>query len=483
MKPKNLLFLFSDQHSRKALGCYGHPLVKTPNLDQLAAGGTLFKNAYCNSPICVPARGALATGRYVFETGYWDNAKAYDGSLPSWHHRLNAKGNRCESIGKLHFRSLEDPTGFAKSHLPMNIVGGVGDLLGSLRDGTARLRKYRSYINNSGPGNSTYIDYDRQITDHTVEWLGKSSPKYSDQPWVLFVSLVCPHPPIIAPEEFYRLYPLNDLTLPDPFEPEKRSDHPYLRDIRDFLGLNEEFEDEEIRRSIAAYLGQCSYLDSNLGRILKALEDYGLSSSTRIIYSSDHGESNGNRGVWGKSNMYEEAVGVPMILNGEDVPQGQVVETPVSLVDCFPTILECVGQELSKEDKVLRGRSLFKIAKGEDQDRIAFSEFHAAGSRTAIYMIRQGPYKLVHFIDYPDQLFDLEKDPDELEDLSGNPVYSDIEAELYKKLTNLMDPLMTHKLARRDQFSRIAAAGGRDAVINRGSFGYTPAPGEAVRYQ
>ena len=140
--------------------------------------------------------------------------------------------------------------------------------------------------------------------------VGKSSPKYSDQPWVLFVSLVCPHPPIIAPEEFYRLYPLNDLTLPDPFEPEKRSDHPYLRDIRDFLGLNEEFEDEEIRRSIAAYLGQCSYLDSNLGRILKALEDYGLSSSTRIIYSSDHGESNGNRGVWGKSNMYEEAVGV-----------------------------------------------------------------------------------------------------------------------------------------------------------------------------
>ena len=98
-------------------------------------------------------------------------------------------------------------------------------------------------------------------------------------------------------------------------------------------------------------------------------------------------------------------------------------------------------------------------------------------------MIRQGPYKLVHFIDYPDQLFDLEKDPDELEDLSGNPVYSDIEAELYKKLTNLMDPLMTHKLARRDQLSRIAAAGGRDAVINRGSFGYTPAPGEIVSYQ
>ena len=483
MKPKNLLFLFSDQHSRKTLGCYGHPFVKTPNLDKLGAGGTLFKNAYCNSPICVPSRGALATGRYIFETGYWDNAKAYEGSVPSWHHRLNAKGNHCESIGKLHFRSSEDPTGFAESHLPMNIVGGVGDLLGSLRDGTARLRKYRSYINNSGPGNSSYIDYDRQITDHTVEWFEKSSPKYSDRPWVLFVSLVCPHPPIIAPEEFYRLYSLKDLPLPDPFEPEKRSDHPYLRDIRDFLGLNEEFEDEEIRRSIAAYLGQCSYLDSNLGRILKALEDNGLSSSTRIIYSSDHGESNGNRGVWGKSNMYEEAVGVPMILYGEDVPQGQVVETPVSLVDCFPTILECVGQKLSEEDKVLRGRSLFKIAKGEDQDRIAFSEFHAAGSRTAFYMIRQGPYKLVHFIDYPDQLFDLEKDPDELEDLSGNPVYSDIEAELYKKLTNLMDPLMTHKLARRDQLSRIAAAGGRDAVINRGSFGYTPAPGEIVSYQ
>tara|TARA_B100000035_G_C21029730_1_gene567756 strand:+ start:408 stop:1859 length:1452 start_codon:yes stop_codon:yes gene_type:complete len=483
MKPQNLLFLFSDQHSRKALGCYGHPLVKTPYLDQLASEGTLFKNAYCNSPICVPARGALATGRYVFETGYWDNAKAYEGSLPSWHHRLNSKGNRCESIGKLHFRSSNDPTGFAESHLPMNIVGGVGDLLGSLRDGTARLRKYRSYIHNSGPGNSTYIDYDRQITDSAVEWLKTSAAKYSDQPWVLFVSLVCPHPPIIAPEEFFKLYPLKDISLPHPFEPEKHTDHPYLRDIRDFLGLNEGFKEEEILRSIAAYYGQCSYLDSNLGRILNALEENGLRSSTRILYSSDHGESNGNRGIWGKSNMYEEAVGVPMILSGQDVPKGNTIETPVSLVDCFPTILECVGQELTDEDHVLRGRSLFKIANGEDTDRIAFSEFHAAGSRTAFYMVRQGPNKLVHFVDYPNQLFDLNKDPDEMENLSGNPVFDDIETSLSRKLHQLMDPVMTHKLARKDQLSRIAAAGGREVILDRGSFGYTPAPGEAVRYQ
>ena len=104
MKPRNFLFILSDQHHRLVSGCYGHPLVQTPHLDALAARGTRFQNAYTNCPICVPARASLATGRYVHQIGYWDNGHPYDGTPVSWHQRLRDQGFCCDSIGKLHFK-------------------------------------------------------------------------------------------------------------------------------------------------------------------------------------------------------------------------------------------------------------------------------------------------------------------------------------------------------------------------------------------
>ena len=232
---------------------------------------------------------------------------------------------------------------------------------------------------------------------------------------------------------------------------------------------------------MAAYFGLCSYLDNNVGKILQALERNGLSDNTRVLYSSDHGEANGDRGIWGKSNMYEESVGVPMILVGDGVPAGQVIETPVSHVDCFPTITDCVGLDRLDEDDCLRGRSMFDIAEPE---RIAFSEFHAAGSRTGVFMLRQGDYKYVHYVDvdYPDTLFDLSSDPDEYRNLVEEAAYREVRATFQQQLAQLCDPAFVNAQARGDQLARIAAAGGRQAVLNGGSFGYTPAPGETPVY-
>ena len=114
MKPANLLFILCDEHNPRVLGCAGHPMIRTPNLDRLAAKGVRFSDAYCNSPICVPSRAALATGRYVHRIRFWDNAIPYDGSVPSWHHRLREAGHEVTAIGKLHFRSAEDDNGFSR---------------------------------------------------------------------------------------------------------------------------------------------------------------------------------------------------------------------------------------------------------------------------------------------------------------------------------------------------------------------------------
>jgi choline-sulfatase len=135
MQPANFIFVLSDEHSKRVLGSYGHAAVRTPNLDRLAARGTRFANAYTNCPICVPARAAFATGRYVHQIRYWDNAIAYDGRVPSWGHRLRAQGHRVTAIGKLHYVD-SDPArnGFDEEILPLHIVNGIGDLLGLIRD-------------------------------------------------------------------------------------------------------------------------------------------------------------------------------------------------------------------------------------------------------------------------------------------------------------------------------------------------------------
>ncbi len=483
MKPQNLLLILSDQHTPKAMGCSGNSVVQTPNLDKLAARGTRFSSAYCNSPICVPARAALATGRYIHQTGYWDNSRGYEGSVPSWGHRLSHFGYGVESIGKLHYRSESDPTGFDRQHLPMHIAPGGGALIGVLRDGSGVLKKYRGYHDDAGPGESTYTRYDRKITARAIEWIQEKSAEPSDRPWVLMVSFVCPHPPLQCPPAFYELYPPEDMPLPYLLDEAERPNHPAMVDHRRFQDCDEPFSEDVVRRSVSAYFGLCSYLDHNIGQVMDALEASGMGADTRVVYTSDHGEANGNHGLWGKYNMYDDSVGVPMIVAGKGIPEGGVVDTPVTHVDLYPTILQGVGAPTLDEDADFPGTSLFDLMHGEQKDRLAFSEYHAGASNTAYYMIRKGRYKFVYYVGYPNQLFDLENDPEEREDLAGREGYAGICREMEQALRAIVDPEAVDRLAKSDQNVRIAAFGGREAIRNMGAFGYTPAPGEKAVYE
>ena len=480
MEPMNLVYIMADQHNRAALGCYGHPLVQTPHLDGLAAQGARFTRAYTNCPICVPARASFATGRYVHQIGYWDNGTPYDGRVPSWGHRLTAQGNHVTTIGKLHYRGEGDDTGFPDPRIPMHVHKGEGDVFGMVRDPVQRVPGSRWKLLNAGPGESDYSHYDRAITAASVRWLHDEAAQH-DKPWVLFVSLTCPHPPLRAPQEFFDLYPLDRIELPPTFTAAEWSDHPAIAALRYRNELDEELDEATVRKAIATYYGLCSFTDANVGQVLRAIDAAGLRDTTRIIYTSDHGEMTGEQGHWGKSTMYESSAGVPFIMAGPDVPGARVVDANVTLVDSFPTILEGAGVGLQPEDMDIPGLSLWSVATGETLPRrTAFSEYHAAGSPTGVFMTRGERYKYIHYVGMLPELFDLDADPHERHNLAVVPDYQTVRVACERELREIVDPEAADAAAKAHQRVRIAAHGGVDVVVAAGPpfVQGTPTPAE-----
>ncbi|MGQ0547085.1 MAG: sulfatase-like hydrolase/transferase [Betaproteobacteria bacterium] len=471
MTPANLVVIMSDEHDPRWMGCSGNALVQTPNLDRLAARGTRFTDAYTTCPICVPARAAFAVGRYIHEIGFWDNADPYDGKIPSWHHRLREAGHRVVSVGKLHFRSTDDDNGFSEAIVPMNVFEGKGDLYGLLRGDDMPPRADGSKLAAlAGPGESEYTWYDREIAARAQIWLREEARRQRDRPWVLFVSFVAPHFPLTAPPHWYYRYPFERIPMPKLYR--HKDVHPYVRDQHDNTGYDQHFADAAaVKRARAGYFGLVSSLDENIGHLLNALREAGLESTTRVLYTSDHGDNLGARGLWGKQVLYEEAAKVPLLLAGPGVPAGAVRREPVSHVDVYPTVMECVGAGAPDAS----GVSLLRMTK----ERVILSEYHASSSRAGEYMIRHGKWKYVYFVRYPQQpqLFDLEKDPEELNDLGADKAFSSHVELLHQKLAAMLDPVEVDRRAKRRQAELVAANGGREAVIRRGSFAYSPPPG------
>jgi choline-sulfatase len=480
MRAQNLLIIMSDQHSRGMMGCYGHPLVQTPNLDRLATRGTRFTACWTPSPVCIPARAAFATGKYIHQIGFWDNADPYDGSIPSWHHRLRDAGHRVVSIGKLHFRSDEEDCGFSETLVPMHVVEKKGDLLGLIRDDLPVRGAAHKMAGLAGPGESPYTLYDRDIAARAQVWLHEEAKKIADKPWALFVSFVAPHYPLTAPpEHFYRYYDDPHLPMPKFYEPGQRPAHPFVQDYARSFNFDDYFETEaDVRRGTAGYYGLCSFMDEEAGKVLDALEACDLKDSTRVIYTSDHGDAVGRRGLWGKSTMYEEVLGVPLIVAGDGIPRGKVVDTPSTLLDIYPFIIDCAGERGPRFiDPDHPGFSIARLAGGETPQRTVLGEYHGMGSTTGAFAIRHGAYKYVHYVKYPPQLFDLEADPDETRDLAAEPRCANMLRDCEAALRKLLSPEQVDARAKKRQAEQLERYGGREAIIARGDLGFSPPPG------
>ena len=466
----------TDQHSRNFLSFYKNSIVKTPNLDKLAKQGTVFENASTNSPICVSARACFATGKYVHQNKCWDNAIAYRGKTESWGHCLQKENIDVVSIGKLHYRSEKDETGFDEQILPMHIANGIGDVMGSIRPDLPERQQSRKFSESIGPGETEYTKYDRSISKRACEWLvERAHGEKNKNPFLLYVSFIAPHFPLIVPQQYYNLY--KDIDIPElkKFNPDLIH-HPWWVAFNKSITFDKYFRNNEHRReAIISYLGLCTFVDDLIGDVLESLEATALLNNTNILFLSDHGENLGARGLWGKSVMYEESVGIPMILSGKNVPIGGTIRTPVSLIDVFPSILDAFNIQISDD---INGCSLFEIAnKNNDANRVVLSEYHGAGAISGAFMLRDEKYKLIYYVDFEPELYDLQSDPEEMFNLATNCEYREILENYVSKLYNITNPNTVNKEALADQAIVVEQNGGVAKVLQRGGLNGTPVPG------
>ncbi len=471
MSGLNVLFLFSDEHRRDALGCYGHGLVKTPHLNRLAGRGARFLNAYTSSPVCVPARASLATGEYVYKTRCWSNAQAYQGTPLSWGHSLQSRGHRVDSIGKLHYRGQEYDNGFDNELLPLYIRDGKGWVKGLLRDHESVI-DCSGYSRQIGPGSDSYTDYDNGVTAAACDWLQDPGNTQNAKPWALFVSWLRPHYPLTCPEEFYNLYPLELMDQARFTRPGEQSAHPVLKAIRRNFNYDDYFTAQTRQIARASYYGLCSFLDHQVGEVITALESSGQLDNTLIIYTSDHGDHNGDRGLWTKMTLYDESAAVPMIVAGPGIPEGKVVSTLASLVDIYPTILDAAGIEDGVEPRP--GIALQTLASGAHFDRPVISEYHDGGSPTGMFMLRNARWKYNCYPGYAPELYDMHNDSGESIDLGESGEHKGVRELCDEQLRSLVDPEAANRQAFADQTALIAQLGGVEAVRNADEFDFTP---------
>ena len=474
MTASNVLIIMSDEHTRSVMGAYGNELAQTPTLDDLANRGVRFANAYTPSPICIPARASFATGTQVFEHRCWSSAEPYYGQQQSWMHRLRDRGHAVVAIGKQHYRSAEDDTGFSEQLLPMYLANdGKGWPQGLQRKPMADFPAAAELAAVLGPGETSYTQYDRDITAAAVDWLQRRSREDS-KPWVLFVSFICPHFPLSAPQRFYDMY--RDVELPAAYDRDaaRRLRHPVIDAMRQFWNYADYFDPDSEREGLRNYYGLCSFLDDNVRQVLNALEQAGHADDTRIIYTSDHGDMIGNHGIWAKSYMYEDSVGIPLTCTGPGILPA-VNPTPVSLTDLAATVELAVYGEIREPAGSWQSRPLQEFIDKPEPERPILSEYHDGGSPCGFYMLRQGPWKYVYFAEgHPALLFNVDEDPRELTNLANDSGQAAIVDMLHRQLLQILDPEEVNRQAFADQARKIEELGGLEAIRAMPSFNHTP---------
>jgi choline-sulfatase len=443
----NIVFICSDQHSGKALGANGHPIVKTPNLDRLAAMGVNFRNAYSGNPVCAPGRACMMTGMYASDVGSYCNSTPL-GAQPSWGNALKSAGYRCWATGKLDLTIRADygfeevKTDHGHSQHP--------DITSLFRAPVCFRSDERTQIDGRFTDRESG---DAEMARRAIEFVRGAD---AGQPWAVYVGMNMPHPRWVAQKKYEQIYPPEKMPLPEIPSGYLEKRHTMFQVLANFKNINVPIPVERVRRARAAYLGMISEVDEYVGRVLDSLEKAGQLENTLFIYTSDHGEMGGDHGLWLKNVLLENAVRIPLIMAGPGLPKGKVVETAVSHVDMVATILDIAGAPPARK---LRGHSLRPLAHGQagSHPGFAYSESHSEGNCTGSFLIRKGDWKYLYFAGGEPLLFNLKNDPGEFRNLAGKPETAAVEKELHALLVAQVDPEAVSERAFAEQDRRLRA--------------------------
>lgn len=412
--PADILIFLSDQHAA-VYGPGGRMAVDTPNLDNLCRCGTTFTAAYTPCPLCIPARMAMLSGLAPHRTGIYTNNDTLPQNLPTFLHAAAAAGYETVLCGRMHFLGTDQRHGFTRRIAPDITACGWSRPEEALRrDLGVHLQTmgYKWCTDVVGGGESPVVSYDRMVLDRLEEYLAQPHRK----PQLIVVGTYGPHFPYVAPEALFRKY-LRTAQLP-PSWPGR--DFPL--NVQQRALLPEDDRAEIALACQAAYKGLVEHTDALVGRARCALDRFCADRGTKglFAYLSDHGDTVGEHGIYGKKSFFEASARVPMIFAGDGVEAGQQIDAPVSLLDIGPTLCEWMNAApLPTAD----GRSLAAVLRGgqADQDRIVRSELvdQVAGGWVYTAMVRRRGEKYItcHGDEKNDQLFDLEKDPYELHNL------------------------------------------------------------------
>jgi choline-sulfatase len=440
-RPKNVLLLMSDQHKPDAFGAAGDPVARTPNLDALAGSGLQFDNAYCSNPVCVPSRASLLTGLYTHNHKTYNNRTPWPFENKTMAHAFSEAGYMTALVGKMHFvdaqtHGFDYRLGFndwfqylgPKTKLYADELGqpnsgsGLPQIDDLWRDEGDPWAGIRDLDNRKGP---VHVGRISKLTeeDHFESFVARESIRFlknhGNKPFFLVSSFLKPHDPFMPAGRFANMFKPEDMKLPDTFGKVDVSTVP--REIRDWIqkgrSTPELLDPGMARRRIAFYYASIAQMDDAAGRVLKALRELGLENDTVVIYTSDHGDMLGEHGLWHKFVFYESSVRIPLIFRVPGLTSaGARSEALISQVQMFPTLAELCGLStppgLDAESFVASLRNPARTP-----DATVFAEYNL-GTPRAKYMVRQGDFKYIHYVNDIDELYNLRQDPKEMRNLA-----------------------------------------------------------------
>lgn len=420
MKRPNILFIMADQMAAPILPLHDAASpVQMPNLMKLAEQAVVFDSAYCNSPLCAPSRFTLVSGRLPSKIGAYDNAADFPADVPTYAHYLRRLGYRTALSGKMHFCGPDQLHGY-EERLTSDIYPADYGWAVNWDEPDVRASWYHnmSSVLQAGPCvRSNQLDFDEEVVFKARQYLYDHVRMSPDQPFCLTVSMTHPHDPYTIGREYWDRYEGVDIPLPRQHIEQSEQD-PHSQRILKIIDLwDKPLPEDKIRDARRAYFGACSYIDDNIGKLLKTLEECGLAEDTLIVFSGDHGDMLGERGLWYKMHWFEMSARVPLLVHAPQRFAAHRVSQSVSTLDLLPTLVELAGGQV-EQGLELEGHSLLPHLQGKGGHDEVLGEYMAEGTLSPLMMIRRGPWKFVYSEQDPLLLFNLDSDPQELHNLA-----------------------------------------------------------------